>query len=166
MLLNKEIIGIEESLNVIFDESFPEPKLSPLVEDNWINELIVQDLNGSPSLQVNVSNEGYPKSVKEARGHSIKQVIDNPIGSLDNVLDNQIFKTLSNDSHASSVKIYLNDEEEDDDSMEHREENKAMFMSINEAVKLMLVVATTMSRVVENDIGKEGSKDNFKEKDT
>ncbi|GJS37258.1 retrotransposon protein [Tanacetum coccineum] len=66
---------IEESLNVTFDESLPEPKSSSLVEDDRINELIVQDLNGSLSLQVNVSNESYPKSLKEARGHPIEQVI-------------------------------------------------------------------------------------------
>ncbi|GJY24359.1 retrovirus-related pol polyprotein from transposon TNT 1-94 [Tanacetum coccineum] len=69
IVLNKETIRIEESLNVTFDESLPEPNSSHLVEDDRINEPIVQDLNGSSSLQVNVSNEGYPKSVKEARGH-------------------------------------------------------------------------------------------------
>ncbi|GJY72072.1 hypothetical protein Tco_0475775 [Tanacetum coccineum] len=57
---------IEESLNVTFDENFPEPKSSSSVEDDRINEPIVQDLNGSSSLQVKVSNEGYPKSLKEA----------------------------------------------------------------------------------------------------
>ncbi|GJT47192.1 hypothetical protein Tco_0955907 [Tanacetum coccineum] len=66
---------IEESLNVTFDESLPEPKSSSLVEDDRIDEPIVQDLNGSPSLQVNVSDEGYPKSLKEARGHPMEQVI-------------------------------------------------------------------------------------------
>ncbi|GJS94091.1 hypothetical protein Tco_0801059 [Tanacetum coccineum] len=39
------------------------------------------------------------------------------MASLDNVLDNQIFETLSNDSHASSVEMYLNDEEDDGDSI-------------------------------------------------
>ncbi|GJS63277.1 hypothetical protein Tco_0677841 [Tanacetum coccineum] len=66
---------IEESLNVTFDESLPEPKPSSSVEDDRIDEPIVQDLNGSPSLEVNVSDEGYPKSLKEARYHQIKQVI-------------------------------------------------------------------------------------------
>ncbi|GJS47258.1 retrovirus-related pol polyprotein from transposon TNT 1-94 [Tanacetum coccineum] len=75
IVLNKETIRIEESVNVTFDESLPEPKSSPSVEDDRINELIVQDINGSPSLQVNVSDEGYPKSLKEARGHPIEQVI-------------------------------------------------------------------------------------------
>ncbi|GJR73225.1 retrotransposon protein [Tanacetum coccineum] len=54
--------------------SFPKPKSSPLVEDDRINKPIVQDLNGSPSLQVNILDEGYPKSLKEAKGHLIKQV--------------------------------------------------------------------------------------------
>ncbi|GKB61488.1 hypothetical protein Tco_0917674 [Tanacetum coccineum] len=53
----------------------PDPKSSPSVEDDRINEPIVQYLNGSPSLQVNVLDEGYPKSVKKARGHLIEQVI-------------------------------------------------------------------------------------------
>ncbi|GJX29272.1 hypothetical protein Tco_0237351 [Tanacetum coccineum] len=70
---------IKESLNVTFDERFPEPKSSPLVEDDRINEPAVQDLNGSPSLQVNVLDEGYPKSIKEARGHPIEQVIESKL---------------------------------------------------------------------------------------
>ncbi|GKD58521.1 hypothetical protein Tco_1296030 [Tanacetum coccineum] len=74
-VLNKETIRIEEFLNVTFDESLPEPKSSPSIEDDGINEHIVQDLNGSPSLQVNALDEGYPRSVKEARGHLIEQVI-------------------------------------------------------------------------------------------
>ncbi|GJS73911.1 retrovirus-related pol polyprotein from transposon TNT 1-94 [Tanacetum coccineum] len=75
IMLNKEIMRIEESLNVTFDESLPEPKLSSSVEEARINKPIVQDLNGSLSLQINVSDEGYPKSLKEARGYPIEQVI-------------------------------------------------------------------------------------------
>ncbi|GJW60597.1 hypothetical protein Tco_0109932 [Tanacetum coccineum] len=75
IVLDKETIRIEESLNATFDESLLEPKSSSSVEYDRINEPIVQDLNGSSSLQVNVSNEGYPKSVKEARGHPIESVI-------------------------------------------------------------------------------------------
>nr|GEV15057.1 hypothetical protein [Tanacetum cinerariifolium] len=65
IVLNKETMRIEESLNVAFDEGLPEPKSSSWVEDNRIFELIVQDLNGSPSLQVNVLDEGYLKSLKK-----------------------------------------------------------------------------------------------------
>ncbi|GKA55971.1 hypothetical protein Tco_0755043 [Tanacetum coccineum] len=161
---------IKESFNVTFDESLPKPKSSPSVEDDRINEPIVQDLNGLPSLQVNVLDEGYPISVKEARGHPIEQVI----GELNE-------RILSDDSH-SNVELYLNDEEDARDNMiilqtpseeirtnminsikDLREENKDMFSSNNEAIKLMLAVATNMSCVIENDIGKEGSKDNLKE---
>ncbi|GKD97254.1 retrovirus-related pol polyprotein from transposon TNT 1-94, partial [Tanacetum coccineum] len=75
IVLNKETMRIEESINLTFDESLPEPKSSPSIKDDRINKPIVQDLNGSLSLQVNISDEGYPKSVKEARGHPIEQVI-------------------------------------------------------------------------------------------
>nr|GEX09086.1 retrotransposon protein [Tanacetum cinerariifolium] len=75
IVLNKETTRIEESLNVTFDKSLPEPKSSSSLEDDRIDEPIVQDLNGSSSLQVNVSDEGYPKSLKEARDHPIEQVI-------------------------------------------------------------------------------------------
>ncbi|GJT77452.1 hypothetical protein Tco_1044177, partial [Tanacetum coccineum] len=62
IVLNKETMRIEESLNVTFDESLPEPKSSPSVEDDRINKPLVQDFKGSPSLQINVSDEGYTKS--------------------------------------------------------------------------------------------------------
>ncbi|GJX14318.1 hypothetical protein Tco_0206076 [Tanacetum coccineum] len=42
---------------------------------------------------------------------------DNPLGSPDNVLDNQIFDAASDDSHPSNVEMYLNDEENDGDNM-------------------------------------------------
>ncbi|GKD64216.1 hypothetical protein Tco_1306324 [Tanacetum coccineum] len=53
-MLNKETMRIEKSLNVTFDESLLEPKSSSLVEDDRIDEPEVQDLNASPSLQINV----------------------------------------------------------------------------------------------------------------
>ncbi|GJS89924.1 ribonuclease H-like domain-containing protein [Tanacetum coccineum] len=46
-----ETMRIKESLNVTFDESLPEPKSSSSVEDDRTDEPLVQDLNGSPSLQ-------------------------------------------------------------------------------------------------------------------
>nr|GEU40659.1 hypothetical protein [Tanacetum cinerariifolium] len=52
-----------------------EPKSSSSVEGERIDKPIVQDLNGSSSLQVNVSDKGYPKSLKEARGHPIELII-------------------------------------------------------------------------------------------
>ncbi|GJT54516.1 hypothetical protein Tco_0989570 [Tanacetum coccineum] len=53
IVLNKETMRIEESLNVTFDESLPEPKSSSSVEDDRIIELVVQNPVRSPSLQVN-----------------------------------------------------------------------------------------------------------------
>ncbi|GKC00106.1 hypothetical protein Tco_0986242 [Tanacetum coccineum] len=75
IVLNKETIRIEKSLNVTFDESLPEPKLSSLVEDDRIIEPVVQDLVRSPSLEANASEPRYPISVEEARGQPIEQVI-------------------------------------------------------------------------------------------
>ncbi|GJR54861.1 hypothetical protein Tco_1405382 [Tanacetum coccineum] len=58
---------IEESLNVTFDESLPEPKSSSSVEDDRIIEPMVQNRVRSPSLEANALEPGYPKSLKEAR---------------------------------------------------------------------------------------------------
>ncbi|GJR59769.1 hypothetical protein Tco_1501931 [Tanacetum coccineum] len=41
----------------------------------------------------------------------------NPLGTPDNVLDNRIIDTASNDSHPSNAEMYLNDEEDDGDTM-------------------------------------------------
>nr|GEV70265.1 hypothetical protein [Tanacetum cinerariifolium] len=149
---------IEESLNVTFDESLP--KSSPSVEDGKINEPIVQDLNGSPSSQVNFSFEGYPKSLKEARGHPIEQVI----GKLN-------VRTLSNESEFDA-NAHHNDEEVNNDnvviSQSHNEEGRKheYALLINEEMKLMLAVTTNMSRVIKNIIKKQESKDNLKEYDS
>ncbi|GJR46831.1 hypothetical protein Tco_1314934 [Tanacetum coccineum] len=75
IVLNKETMKIVESLNVTFDESFPEPKSSLLVEDDRIIEIVVHNPIRSPSLEANASDLNYPKSLKEARGHPIEQVI-------------------------------------------------------------------------------------------
>ncbi|GJY04728.1 hypothetical protein Tco_0370668 [Tanacetum coccineum] len=189
---------IEESLNVTFDESFPEPKSSSSVKDDRINEPIVQDLNGSPSLQVNVLDEGYPKSLKEDRGHPIgpkilKEARGHPIGQVIGELNERTLRTekkrealyeniqtthvvegnsfeiefasslsspLLNNNSDFDIDIYLSDEEDNGNNVPVR---KDMFSSINETIKRMLSVAINMSCVVENDIGKEESKDNLKE---
>nr|GEW20190.1 hypothetical protein [Tanacetum cinerariifolium] len=73
MVLNKETMRIEESLNITFDESLLEPKSSPSVEDDRIIKPVVQNPIRSLSLEANASELGYPKSLKEARGHLIEQ---------------------------------------------------------------------------------------------
>ncbi|GJZ55604.1 hypothetical protein Tco_0610797 [Tanacetum coccineum] len=191
---------IEESLNVTFDESLSEPKSPHSVEDDRIIEPVVQNPVRSSSLEANASEPGYPKSLKEARGHPIEQVI----GELnertlsangDNVV---ISKTSSEEMRTRIYNIKIPpslirgigedkiwDQIENPLSPNHikrsysiccentinminsikdlREENRDMLSSINEATKLMLVVATNMSCVVKNNIRKEESKDNLKE---
>ncbi|GJW80429.1 retrovirus-related pol polyprotein from transposon TNT 1-94 [Tanacetum coccineum] len=75
IVLNKETLRIEKSLNVIFDDSLPELKSSPLVEDDKIIEPVVQNPVMSPLLEANVLESSCPKSPKEARSHPIEQVI-------------------------------------------------------------------------------------------
>ncbi|GKA25599.1 retrovirus-related pol polyprotein from transposon TNT 1-94 [Tanacetum coccineum] len=75
IVLNMEIMRIKESLNVTFDESFPEPKSSSSVENDWIIEPIVQNPVMSLSLKANPLEPGYPKNIKEARGYTIEHVI-------------------------------------------------------------------------------------------
>nr|GEY37342.1 ribonuclease H-like domain-containing protein [Tanacetum cinerariifolium] len=72
-MLNKETLRIEESLNVTFDERLLEPKSSYSIEDDSYIETIVQNLFRSSSLEANAVEPGYPKSLKEARGHPIEQ---------------------------------------------------------------------------------------------
>ncbi|GJZ91032.1 hypothetical protein Tco_0662959 [Tanacetum coccineum] len=93
------------------------------------------------------------------------------------VLDDKAFEDSNFD-----VDLYLNAEEANGDNVvvpqtpneeniinminstkDLREENRNMFSSINEAIKLMLAVATNMNCVVENDFGKEELKNNLKE---
>ncbi|GJU93652.1 hypothetical protein Tco_1318408 [Tanacetum coccineum] len=108
-------------------------------------------------------------------------LLDNQGSSSKSVLNDKAFEDSRNDSEFD-VDLYLNDEEDNGDNMaipqtpskentinminsikDLKEENKDMFSSINEAIKLMLAVATNMSCDVENDVGKEEFKDNLKE---
>ncbi|GKA30569.1 hypothetical protein Tco_0716874 [Tanacetum coccineum] len=68
-----ETMRIEESLNVTFDESLPEPKSYSSVEDDRIIKPVVQNPVRSSLLEANASYPGYPKSLKEARGHPIEK---------------------------------------------------------------------------------------------
>nr|GEX04136.1 hypothetical protein [Tanacetum cinerariifolium] len=141
---------IGESLNVTFDESFLEPKSSSSIKYDRIDEPIVQDLNGSSLLQVIVSDEGYHKSLKEARGHPIEQVT----GELNERILREvrmwdkIWNPLSPNHivHGYSIK-------------DLSEENRNMLSSINEAIKPMLAITTNMSRIIKNITEKQESKD-------
>ncbi|GJZ30208.1 hypothetical protein Tco_0575255 [Tanacetum coccineum] len=69
------VFGCKEYLSVTLDESLLEPKSSPSVEDDRIIEPVVQNPVRSLSLEANASKPGYAKSLKEAKGHPIEQVI-------------------------------------------------------------------------------------------
>ncbi|GKD44834.1 hypothetical protein Tco_1269479 [Tanacetum coccineum] len=55
--------------------SLPEPKSSSLVEDDRIIEPIIQNPVRSSLLEANALEPGYPKSLKEARGDLMEQII-------------------------------------------------------------------------------------------
>nr|GEW04046.1 hypothetical protein [Tanacetum cinerariifolium] len=96
---------------------------------------------------------------------------NNQVSSPNSVPNDKAFENSSNDSDFN-VNLYLNDEEDNDNNVfipqtsNLKEENMDMFSSFNEAIKLMLSVATNMSCVVENNTRKEESKDNLKEYNT
>ncbi|GJV40576.1 integrase, catalytic region, zinc finger, CCHC-type containing protein, partial [Tanacetum coccineum] len=56
IVLNKQTMRIEKSLNVTLDESLPKPKSSPSVEDDRIIEPVVQNPVRSPLLEANASD--------------------------------------------------------------------------------------------------------------
>ncbi|GKD81053.1 hypothetical protein Tco_1347892, partial [Tanacetum coccineum] len=67
IVLNKEIIKIEESFNVTFDESLPKPNSSYLEEEDRIIEPVFQNPVSSPSLEANVLEPGYPKKLEDTQ---------------------------------------------------------------------------------------------------
>nr|GEU91136.1 reverse transcriptase domain-containing protein [Tanacetum cinerariifolium] len=75
ILLNKETMRIEESLNVTIDESLLEHKSSPSIEDDGIHKQVVQYSIRFSSLKANALKSCYHMNIKEARGHLIEQVI-------------------------------------------------------------------------------------------
>ncbi|GJW10639.1 retrovirus-related pol polyprotein from transposon TNT 1-94 [Tanacetum coccineum] len=75
-VLNKETLKIKESLNVIFDESLPKSRTSPLVDDDMIEEHAVQNHDSTQNPNYDLE-EVLPRveNIKEIRNHPIDQVI-------------------------------------------------------------------------------------------
>ncbi|GKA14867.1 retrovirus-related pol polyprotein from transposon TNT 1-94 [Tanacetum coccineum] len=76
IILNKETMRIEESLNVRFDES-PPPKSSPLVDDDIIESQIIEN-----QIEDIEEKEDKPLSkeiinIKESKNHPIETIIGN-----------------------------------------------------------------------------------------
>ncbi|GJS18979.1 hypothetical protein Tco_0413451 [Tanacetum coccineum] len=74
IVLNKETLKIEESLNVTFDESLPKSRTSPLVDDDMIEEQAIQnhDKTKNPNCDL---EEVIPRveNIREVRDHPIDQ---------------------------------------------------------------------------------------------
>nr|GEV49747.1 copia protein [Tanacetum cinerariifolium] len=95
VILNKETIRVEESLNVRFDESLP-PKSLPLVDDDILESEIIE--NQEKDLQIK-ENEQLNKeivNIKETKDHPIDLVIEvyvaQPPGFVDFEKPNHVFK--------------------------------------------------------------------------
>ncbi|GJU51845.1 hypothetical protein Tco_1221400 [Tanacetum coccineum] len=74
IILNKETMRIEESLNVRFDES-PPPKSSPLVDDDIIESQIVENQIENIEEKENGPLNKEIMNIKESKDHPIKTVI-------------------------------------------------------------------------------------------
>ncbi|GJW30842.1 hypothetical protein Tco_0047717, partial [Tanacetum coccineum] len=146
--LNKENNEIKESLNVTFDESLPKPKSPPSVEDDRIDEPIVQDLNGSPSLQVNVSNESYPKSLKEAIVP--KHQVDSHMGKISHELEEPIRSAHVDESVCCQVQHMMKES-----IYALRKEMCEIQTLINNYLKVLTVVIEDIARVFLQDTNEE-----------
>ncbi|GJX30993.1 hypothetical protein Tco_0240848 [Tanacetum coccineum] len=146
--LNKENNEIKESLNVTFDESLPKPKSPPSVEDDRIDEPIVQDLNGSPSLQVNVSNESYPKSLKEAIVP--KHQVDSHMGKISHELEEPIRSAHVDESVCCQVQHMMKES-----IYALRKEMRERQTLINNYLKVLTVFIEDIARVFLQDTNEE-----------
>lgn len=71
MVLNKEIMRVEESLNA----NFYETKSSFMEVDDVMDEQVSQYHDGFPSIEVHVIEEGTSKTIKKAKGNPIKKKV-------------------------------------------------------------------------------------------
>ncbi|GJZ45395.1 retrovirus-related pol polyprotein from transposon TNT 1-94 [Tanacetum coccineum] len=76
IVLNKETLKIEESLDVTFDESLPKSRTSPLVDDDMIEEQVVQNHDKTQNSNSDLEKD-IPRveNIREIRDHPIDQVI-------------------------------------------------------------------------------------------
>ena len=79
IVLNKETLRVEESLNITFDESPPPSKTSPLVDDDLVES---QAMDNQVTIENDKDEESPNKqivNVKESKSHPL----DNVIGKID-----------------------------------------------------------------------------------
>ncbi|GJU35419.1 copia protein [Tanacetum coccineum] len=75
VILNKETMRVEESLNVRFDES-PPPKSSPLVDDDIIENQTIENQIQDIEIKENKPSNKEIINIKETKDHPIDSVID------------------------------------------------------------------------------------------
>ncbi|GJZ14055.1 retrovirus-related pol polyprotein from transposon TNT 1-94 [Tanacetum coccineum] len=76
IVLNKESMRIEESLNIKFNES-PPPKSPPLVDDDILENDIIENQDNDLEIKENEPLNKEITNIKESKNHPIKTVIGN-----------------------------------------------------------------------------------------
>lgn len=74
IVLNKETLRVEESLNVTFDESPPPSKTSPLVDDDLVESQVVNQIDLENDKEDELLNREII-NVKESKSHPLDSVI-------------------------------------------------------------------------------------------
>ncbi|GJT94238.1 retrovirus-related pol polyprotein from transposon TNT 1-94 [Tanacetum coccineum] len=76
IVLNKETIKVEESLNVKFDET-PPPKSSPLVDDDILENDIIENQDKNLEIKENEPSNKEISNIKISKDHLLGNVIGN-----------------------------------------------------------------------------------------
>ncbi|GKD03281.1 hypothetical protein Tco_1178255, partial [Tanacetum coccineum] len=74
IMLNKEAMKVEESLNIKFDES-PPPKSPPLVDDDLLEINIIENQDKDLEVKENEPLNKEIANIKESKDHPIETVI-------------------------------------------------------------------------------------------
>ncbi|GKB58917.1 retrovirus-related pol polyprotein from transposon TNT 1-94 [Tanacetum coccineum] len=77
IVLNKETMKVEESLNVKFDET-PPPKSSPLVDDDIIENDIIENQDKDLEIKENEPLNKEITNIKSSKDHPLRTVIGKP----------------------------------------------------------------------------------------
>ncbi|GJS45979.1 copia protein [Tanacetum coccineum] len=76
IVLNKETMKVEESLNVKFDET-PPPKSSPLVDDDNLENDIIENQDKNLEIKENEPSNKEISNIKSSKDHPLGTVIGN-----------------------------------------------------------------------------------------
>ncbi|GJR47342.1 retrovirus-related pol polyprotein from transposon TNT 1-94 [Tanacetum coccineum] len=80
IILNKQTMKVKESLNVTFDETPPQPKTSPLVDDDSVKKEAIE-VNKTKPLGNDLEDKSLENNeiinIKESKSHPVDNVIGN-----------------------------------------------------------------------------------------